>query len=63
VRAEVIAEAPGGVVVQLRWREPERAKPTELFQVLRLRDGKVADMEDFERRRPALKAAAAKRAA
>ncbi len=62
VQAEVIAEAPGGVVVQLRWHEPERAKSIELFQVLRLRDGKAADMQDFERCRPALKAAATERA-
>ncbi len=63
VKAEVIAETPAGVVVHLRRREPERAKPIDLFQVLRLRDGKVADMQDFERRGPALKAAAAERAA
>ena len=59
VRAQVIAETAGGVVVELRWREPERSTDVELYQVLRLRDGKIVDMQDFERRQAALRAAAA----
>ncbi len=59
VRAQVIAETADGVVVELRWRERERATDVELYQVLRLQDGKIVDMQDFERRRAALRAAAA----
>lgn len=59
VRADVLAEGPGGVVVGLRWQEAGRPKAIELFQVLRLRDGKVVDMEDFDRRHWAFKAAGA----
>jgi len=31
----------------------------ELFQVLLLREGRVVDMQDFDRRRPALRAVGA----
>ncbi len=59
VKAEVIADALDGVVVALRWREPDVPNAFELFQVLRLRDGKIVDMQDFERRQAAMKAAVA----
>ena len=59
VRVDVLAETADSVVVGLQWREPDRPAVTELFQVLRLRDGKVVDMEDFERRGRALKAVGA----
>lgn len=55
----MLAETADSVVVGLQWREPDRPAVTELFQVLRLRDGKVVDMEDFERRGRALKAVGA----
>lgn len=60
VRAEVVADAAGTVVVELRWREDGRAENFEMFEVLRFRDGKVVDMEDFDRRGAALRAAGVK---
>ena len=59
VTAQVIAEVPGAVVVQLHWREPDRPDGSELFQVFRLRDGSVVDMQDYERRGAAMKAVSA----
>jgi hypothetical protein len=61
----VIAATDGGVVVGLQWREPSEASEAhgpagrELFQVLRLRDGMVVDMEDHVDRRKALLAVSA----
>ena len=58
-RAEVVAETPGSIVVALRWRELDHPDASELFQVLRLRDGKVFDMQDYPDRHAAMKAVAA----
>ena len=44
----MIAESPRGVVVGLRWREPGRTDVMELYQVLRLRNGQVFEMQDFD---------------
>ena len=52
--AEVIAANAACVVVRLGWIDPVRSRPVEMFQVLRLRDGKVVDMQDHDRRRAAL---------
>lgn len=54
-RAEVIAATPNGVVVRLGWTDAARRTPVEMFQVLRMRDGRVVDMQDYEQRRAALK--------
>ncbi len=51
-----MAVTKAGVVVRLQWREPSSSAPSELFQVLRLRDGKVVDMEDHADRLSALRA-------
>jgi hypothetical protein len=48
-----------GVVVGLQWRSPDRPQPVELFQVLRLDDGMIVDIQDHKRRRSALKAVGA----
>jgi len=57
--ARVIAATGDGVVVGLRWRGSASSTPRELFQVLRLRAGKVVDMEDHPDRQAALKAVGA----
>ena len=54
-RAEVIAHNQG-VVVGPRWRDTGRTKPMEFYQVLKLRDGRIVDMQDVEDRREALEA-------
>ena len=59
VSAKVVAEVAGVVAVELRWREPDRAKLIELFQVVRLSEGRVVDIQDFERRAAALRAVGA----
>ncbi|HEX3394349.1 MAG TPA: hypothetical protein VHS52_07460 [Acidimicrobiales bacterium] len=51
-----MAATAEGVVVRLRWREPESTTTNEMFQVLRLRDGRVVDMADHPNRRTAMKA-------
>lgn len=56
VRAEVIAANAVGVVVRLGWTDAARGTSVEMFQVLQMRDGQVVDMQDYEQRRPALKA-------
>lgn len=61
VSATVLAESGDAVAVGLRWREAGRDKPREWFQVLRIAQGRVVDMQDFERRGPALRAVAAAR--
>jgi len=55
----VIAATGDGVVVGLRWREAASSPQREMFQVLRLRAGRVVDMEDHSNRRTALKAVGA----
>ena len=55
VRGKVIAANAAGVVVQLGWTDAARGASVEMFQVLRMRDGQVVDMQDYEQRRPALK--------
>ncbi len=55
-RAQVVAQTDAGLVVGLQWRRPERRDAAELFQVLRLRDGKIVDMQDCSDRLEALKA-------
>lgn len=45
-------------MVELRWQPPDRADEMELYQVLRLRDGKVVDMQDFDHRGAAMAAMA-----
>lgn len=59
VGAEVIASTSAGVAVGLQWREASTPAMCELFQVLRLRDGLVVDMQDHADRRSALKAVGA----
>jgi hypothetical protein len=51
----VITATKAGVVVRLRWRETDSPRSSQLFQVLRLRDGKVVDMQDHADRRSALR--------
>lgn len=57
--ARVITATGTGVVVALRWRQSMSSAPSELFQVLRVRGGKVVDMQDHATRRSALKAVGA----
>jgi len=52
----VIASTAHDVVVRLRWRSSGSSSDVELFQVLRLREGKIVDMQDHEDRSKALKA-------
>lgn len=56
--ADVLATTDVAVVVGIRWRAPDRKDPVEMFQVLRLRDGRIFDIQDHDRRRSALKAIA-----
>jgi hypothetical protein len=58
--AEVLAATDAGVVVGLQWRSPDRDAPIQLYQVLRLRDGRIFDIQDHDRRRAALSAVGAK---
>ncbi|MFN2506609.1 MAG: hypothetical protein ABR540_20760 [Acidimicrobiales bacterium] len=55
-RAQVVAQTDAGLVVGLQWRRRDRRDAAELFQVLRLRDGKIVDMQDCRDRLEALKA-------
>ena len=55
-RAHVVAQTDAGLVVGLQWRRPDRPGTAELFHVLRLRDGKIVDMQDCRDRLEALKA-------
>ncbi len=52
----MVAQTDAGLVVGLQWRRPHRPDTAELFQVLRLRDGKIVDMQDCRDRLEALKA-------
>lgn len=52
----MIAATDEGVVVSLRWREPASTGPHELFQVMRMREGRVVDIQDHAHRKAALKA-------
>ena len=47
------------MVVGLTWTEQDGPPGRELFQVLRLQDGMVVDMEDHSDRRRALRAVGA----
>ena len=52
----MIAATNAGVVVGLQWRDSDGRETTELFQVVRLREGKIVDMEDYRDRHKALNA-------
>lgn len=54
--AQLIAATTAGAVVRLDWRQAGRPEVSELFQVLRFRDGKIFEMEDHRDRGKALKA-------
>ena len=56
LRAKVIAATSAGVVVGLQWRRWDRPGACELFQVLRLRDGRIVDMQDHRGQKEALRA-------
>jgi hypothetical protein len=58
-RAAVIGATGSGVVVGIRWRETDPPADRQLYQVLRLRDGRVVDMQDHPSRGAALKAVGA----
>jgi len=45
--------------MRLRWREPASTTTNEMFQVLRLRDGRVVDMADYTDRKGAMRAVGA----
>ncbi len=45
--------------MSLHWRETGSPKPHQLFQVLRVRDGRIVDIQDHGHRRRALKAVGA----
>ena len=55
-RAQVIAANPVGVVVALRWRGRGSDEEHRRYQVLKLRDGLVVDMQDYLREPAALRA-------
>ena len=56
-RAHLVAQTDAGLVVGLQWRRLDRPHTAaELFQVLRLRDGKIVDMQDCRDGLDALKA-------
>ncbi|MDQ2827364.1 MAG: hypothetical protein M3Y04_10475 [Actinomycetota bacterium] len=55
----MIAATDEGVVVCLRWLEPASTAPHELFQVMRMREGRVVDIQDHAHRKAALKAVGA----
>ncbi len=55
-RAQLVAQTDAGLVVGLQWRRPDGRDTAELFQVLRVRDGKIVDMQDCRDRLEALKA-------
>jgi hypothetical protein len=52
----LVAQTDAGLVVGLQWRRPDGRDTAELFQVLRVRDGKIVDMQDCRDRLEALKA-------
>ena len=52
----MIAATNAGVVVGLQWRDSDGRETTELFQVVRLREGKIVDMDDYRDRHKALSA-------
>ncbi len=45
-----------GVVVELRWRETSSEDEFRLYQMLRMRDGQVVDMQDFRQEKSARRA-------
>ncbi len=55
-RAKVVAARGSRLVVEWCWRQGTSGTESEVFQVLRLRDGKIVDMQDHADRRRALKA-------
>ena len=46
-----------GRVVKLRWRPVDEEADREMFQVLRLDDGKIREIADYRQLGPATKAA------
>ena len=54
VHANVIAANAVGLVVRLGWTDAAR-RTVERFQVLRMRDGQVVEIQDYDQRRAALK--------
>lgn len=59
--AHVIAANDAGVVVALRWRTGGSDEHHRRYQVLKLRDGLVFDMQDYLREPAALRAIGARR--
>ena len=56
----VLAATAAGVVVGVRWRAPDRDDPFEMFEVLRMRNGRIFDIQDHHRRQSALRAVGAR---
>ena len=53
----MVASASDKVVIRLRWNEGTTPKDhAVLFQVITLREGRIIAMQDYRRRRPALRA-------
>jgi hypothetical protein len=45
-----------GVVVELRWRDTSSDEEFRQYQMLRMRDGLVVDMQDFRQEKSARRA-------
>ena len=56
----VLAATAAGVVVSVSWRAPDRDDPIEMFEVLRMRNGRIFDIQDHQRRQSALRAVGAR---
>ena len=52
----MIASTGRAVLVGLRWRDSVSSTDVELYQLLRLQEGKIVDMQDHEHRTRALAA-------
>ncbi|HVE46754.1 MAG TPA: hypothetical protein VNA57_08420 [Acidimicrobiales bacterium] len=52
----MIMKTGAGVLVAMRWQEPASSGSSEIFQVLRLRDGSIVDIQDHEDRKRAVTA-------
>ena len=48
---------PNAAVVRLRWRAIGMAEPGDVFQVFKLRDDKIREIDGYRTEREALKAA------
>ncbi|HSS08794.1 MAG TPA: hypothetical protein VLL25_02850 [Acidimicrobiales bacterium] len=53
----MVADTGDAVVVRLQWRLTGPSEDRGLYQVLRIRDSKVIDIEDYRSDRAAMKAA------